>query len=162
MDSNLLLHAQFPTSESLWALQDFLAVWTHSQLRDPRSQVLVARDPSSGEIVSFVKWDLPVLPEAPSVESEEINWPTGSCRVYLDAYTHLAEEAKKKVTRDKPCYRECTRLSQNAEAFLVVFKFLPGAGPYYSRTAEVEENSRSDGAGRAKLRYTSPALQDRH
>ena len=106
MDSNILLHVQFPTPQSLVNLESFLADYTRLQLRDPLSAVLVARDPISQEIVSFAKWDLPQGPDAVKEETETFKWSKGCCQRYLDEYAALAEGAKKRAIGDLPCYRE--------------------------------------------------------
>lgn len=99
MNSNILLHAQFPTPEALQNLEVLLASLTVSQLRDPKVGVLVARHPQSREIVSFIKWDLPVHG---SLEDgmEEFKWSEGCCQEYLDEYASLAEEAKQRAFGD--------------------------------------------------------------
>lgn len=107
MDSNPLLHVQFPTPEALAKLHGSLAALTVSQLHSPtRSGVLVARDSASGKLVSFAKWDFPETPNTQEAEVEDTDWPEGSALQYLDGYTALAEEAKKRVLGEKMCYRE--------------------------------------------------------
>lgn len=106
MNSNILLHVQFPTPQSLVNLEAFLADYTLSQLRDPTSGVLVARDPVSQEIVSFAKWDFPEISDAVKEETETFKWSEGCCQQYLDDYAALAENAKKRAIGDLPCYRE--------------------------------------------------------
>ena len=59
MDPNPLLHAQFPTPESLMALQQFLAMYTAGQLTSPNSGVLVTRDAETDLVVAFIKWESP-------------------------------------------------------------------------------------------------------
>ena len=108
MQSNILLHAQFPTPQSLVNLETFLAGLTRSQLRDPASSVLVARDKESQEIVSFAKWDLPEIPEPIKQDTETFKWSDGCCQEYLDRYAALAEGAKVRAIGNMPCYREST------------------------------------------------------
>jgi hypothetical protein len=105
MHSNPLLHVQFPSPESLKALQQFLTKHTAEQLRDPASGVLVARDPETNVIVAFVKWTSPSHPENTNLESGDLRDLEGCRREYLDRYAALAEEAKMTCFGDKPCYR---------------------------------------------------------
>ncbi|KAL2016842.1 hypothetical protein VTK56DRAFT_2917 [Thermocarpiscus australiensis] len=105
MDSNPLLHAQFPTWESLKALEHYLEAYTADQLRDPPSGVLVARDPKSGVIVAFAKWDSPSHPEDVKLESGDLRYLQGCRREFLDGYASLAAEAQKRSFGDLPCYR---------------------------------------------------------
>ncbi|KAK4103216.1 hypothetical protein N658DRAFT_422129 [Parathielavia hyrcaniae] len=105
MDSNPLLHVQFPTPKSLKALQRFLSTHTAEELRDPTSGVLVARDPGTGLIVAFAKWDSPSHPGSTKLESGDLRNLEGCRREYLDRYASLAEEAKATCFGDRPCYR---------------------------------------------------------
>ncbi|KAK0708233.1 hypothetical protein B0H67DRAFT_495469 [Lasiosphaeris hirsuta] len=105
MDSNPLLHVQFPTPESLEALRAFLATYTASQLDNPVSGVLVARDPETGGVASFAKWDSPSHPENVKLESGDLQYSEGCSREFLDGYVALAEEAKARSFGDKACYR---------------------------------------------------------
>jgi len=107
MESNPLLHAQFPTSESLDAARQFLAAYTEKQLASDASGVLVARDPESDAVVGFVKWDSPSHPEVVKVEGGELREISGCRPEFLDGYVALAEEAMKRSFGDRACYREC-------------------------------------------------------
>lgn len=106
MDSNPLLHAQFPSQTSLAAAQDYLAEYTAAQLDSPVSGVLVARDPNTNNIVGFAKWDSPSHPEDIKLESGDLQSCKGCRREFLDGYVALVEEAKKRSFGDKPCYSE--------------------------------------------------------
>jgi len=55
MDLNTLLHAQFPTPESIIALRKFLTIYTASQLTNPKSRMLVTRDAETDLVFTFVK-----------------------------------------------------------------------------------------------------------
>lgn len=110
MEDNLLLHAQFPTADSIVFLRDFLAKDTVEHIQDASKGVLIARDVASGEVASFVKW-LVHHPlnnkEAAEKPTEEEHWPAG-CRVeYLDSYGALTARVRFSVMGDKPYYREC-------------------------------------------------------
>jgi hypothetical protein len=84
-----------------------LACLTISQLKDPKVGVLTARQPQSREIVSFIKWDLPILQEnLKGDETKDLKWSDGCCQEYLDEYAALAEEAKQRAVGDLACYRE--------------------------------------------------------
>jgi hypothetical protein len=107
MEDNLLLHAQFPSPDSLVWLREFLAKETVEHTQDASKGVLVARDDESGEIASFVKW----LVHRPSGDGkakpdEEVAWPEG-CRVeYLDSYGKMTAEVRERVMVGQPYYRE--------------------------------------------------------
>ena len=107
MDANPLLHAQFPARESLQSVRRFLEAYTAGQLRSPDSGVLVARDPETGAIAGFAKWDSPSHPEDVKLESGELRYLEGCRREFLDGYAALAEDAKKRCFGDEPCYRTC-------------------------------------------------------
>lgn len=109
MDSNPLLHAQFPAREGLAALQQFLETYAAEQLRDSASGVLVARNSETGVIAGFAKWDSPSHPENVKLESGELRYLQGCRREFLDGYASLAEEAKKRYFGDHPCYRTFIR-----------------------------------------------------
>ncbi|KAL2166109.1 hypothetical protein VTG60DRAFT_3292 [Thermothelomyces hinnuleus] len=104
MDANPLLHAQFPASESLKSLQQFLEADTAEQLRDPSSGVLIARDPETGVIAGFAKWNSPSHPEMVKLESGSLRDLEGCRREFLDRYVSLAEEARERCFGDQPCY----------------------------------------------------------
>ncbi|KAK0742416.1 hypothetical protein B0T21DRAFT_282711 [Apiosordaria backusii] len=105
MDRNPLLHAQFPTPESLQGLHRFLEAETLDEIRDPASGVLVSRDGPAGAVTGFVKWTSPAHPQDVKLEKGDIVHLEGCCRRFLDEYASLAEEAKERSVGDKPCYR---------------------------------------------------------
>jgi hypothetical protein len=108
MDSNPLLHAQFPSPDSLSALQAFLKAHTAAQLRDVSSGILVAEYPETGLIAGFAKWDSPSHPE-PKLESGDLRYLKECRREFLEEYAALAAEAEKRSFGDQPCYRRCHR-----------------------------------------------------
>lgn len=63
MDTNPLLHAQFPTLEGRQNLERFLAEHTAKQIRRGKEGILVAREPETGAIVGFARWDPPAPEE---------------------------------------------------------------------------------------------------
>ena len=99
-DSNVLLHAQFPTAASLKGLHTFLSHDAVRDLRDPQKALMVVRDPLTNRIASFAKWDLP----GPSTHHLSITWPQGCQQRFIDEYYEKAEAAKKRVVGDTPCY----------------------------------------------------------
>jgi hypothetical protein len=105
MDSNPLLHAQFPAPDSREALGRFLEAYAAEELRDPAaSGVLVAREPETGAIAGFAKWDSPSHPENVKLESGEMRDLEGCRREFLDGYVALAEAAKKRCFGEEGCY----------------------------------------------------------
>ncbi|KAK4453906.1 sterol uptake control protein 2 [Podospora aff. communis PSN243] len=105
MDANPLLHAQFPTAQSLAAAKEFLMRYTASQLGSATSGVLVAKETGTGRIVGFAKWDSPSHREEVKLESGELQDVDGCQREYLDGYVKLAEEAMERSFGDRECYR---------------------------------------------------------
>jgi hypothetical protein len=103
-DSNILLHAQFPTKASLEGLHAFLrqeTLDTIQSVQDTEKTVLVVRDTESDQIISFAKWDLPGLSTGHAHVG--VKWCK---REYLEDYYEKAEAAKKRVIGDCPCYRK--------------------------------------------------------
>ncbi|KAK4171845.1 hypothetical protein QBC36DRAFT_198413 [Triangularia setosa] len=105
MDPNSLLHAQFPTPESLRELHRFLEAETLDEIRDAASGVLVSREGPAGPVTGFVKWASPSHPQDVKLERGDIVHLEGCCRRFLDEYASLAEQAKERWFGDKPCYR---------------------------------------------------------
>lgn len=114
MDSNPLLHAQFPTPESLESLDQFLAAYTVEQLHNSTSGVLVARDPETGVVVGFAKWGSPSHPENVKLENGGLRYLNGCRHEFLDGYAARAEEAKQRCFGDRPCYCMCCRVFPNS------------------------------------------------
>ncbi|GAB1315814.1 N-acetyltransferase domain-containing protein [Madurella fahalii] len=136
MDSNPLLHAQFPTSDSLVALQRFLEADTADRLRNPTSGFLVARDPEAGTIAGFVRWDSPSHPEHVKLESGSLRNLEGCRREFLDEYSSRAAEAKRRSFCDNPCY--CL-------SFVCVDPLLQGRGTGSLLARKVLEMADADG-----------------
>ncbi|KAK0628952.1 hypothetical protein B0T17DRAFT_488944 [Bombardia bombarda] len=114
MDTNPLLHAQFPTPSSLLALEDFLTAETADALSSSPSSpssssgVLVARDPETGVVAGFAKWDATTttVKKKTKLEEGELRYAEGCRREFLDGYAALAEEAKKRsFGHATPCYQ---------------------------------------------------------
>ncbi|KAK4190856.1 hypothetical protein QBC35DRAFT_377081 [Podospora australis] len=105
MYSNPLLHAQFPTPESLRALTSFLEADIAGAIRNAATGILVAQDPETGVIAGFIRWTSPSHPEDVKLESGDLQYLEGCRREFLDGYTSVAEAAKDRSVGDKPCYR---------------------------------------------------------
>lgn len=105
--SNILLHAQFPTTASLASLRSILVeemLLAIENLETVSKVVLVVRDSEANEqIISFAKWDLPGVPKHPK---SNILWHEDVRQEYLEEYVGLAEAAKDRVVGNAPCYRE--------------------------------------------------------
>lgn len=111
MDSNPLLHVQFPTPASLEGLRHYLQAYTISELDDPTKGVLVARYSETNEIISFAKWDLPSTHGSDSnnnnkLETGDIRDIEGCRPEFLEGYAVLAAEAKGRCWGDRACYCE--------------------------------------------------------
>jgi hypothetical protein len=108
-DSNVLLHAQFPTPSSLAALRSILSndmLHTIQEGETSRKVVLVVRDSAAGDqIIGFAKWDLPGLAKGTPVHPD-VTWPAECRKEFLDEYHTKAEAAKERVMGDGECYRK--------------------------------------------------------
>ncbi|KAB5566590.1 acyl-CoA N-acyltransferase [Coniochaeta sp. 2T2.1] len=107
MDSNTLLHAQFPDPETLGRLRTFLENYLTNELTNPKAGILVARDAVTDEIVSYAKWDYPSSggdDDKGKVETGDLRNMEGCRREFLERYTALAEQAKKRAFGEGPCY----------------------------------------------------------
>jgi hypothetical protein len=111
-DSNVLLHAQFPTAASLKGLHAFLSQSSVQDMQDPGKAMMVMRDSETGRIISFAKWDLP----GPAKQHPDVEWPEGCQQRFLDEYHQKAEAAKQRVVGDTPCY---------CESFIFLSAFTP-------------------------------------
>jgi hypothetical protein len=122
-DSNILLHAQYPTPSSLEGLQAYLSQDALDIIQNGQNcgkVILVVRETEAkNQIISFAKWDLPEISKAPL--HSDITWPTGCRQEYLDEYHEKAEAAKNRVVGDRPCYRKtCISLCFHNISFLTV------------------------------------------
>jgi hypothetical protein len=118
MDDNPLLHAQFPTAASLKKLEEFLHAYTLSELRDPKTGILIARSADSGCVTAFAKWEYPFSggdEESPKLETGDLMNLEGCRRKFLEQYAALAERAKKRAFGDGPCYREFSLSSERVK-----------------------------------------------
>ncbi|KAL2266203.1 hypothetical protein VTJ83DRAFT_5555 [Remersonia thermophila] len=119
MDSNPLLHAQFPTPESLAGLERLLEADTATLLRReaPDGGILVAREAggqggggSDGAIVAFARWESPS--SAPSdaghreklEEDDELQSLAGCRSEFLAGYASRAKEARERYFGGRECY----------------------------------------------------------
>jgi hypothetical protein len=113
-DSNTLLHAQFPTPVSLEALRSYLSQEALTSIGVGSKAILVVRDTDVGErgkIVSFAKWDLPVVAQdSLNVVFPDIMGVEGCNKEYLERYSALAEATKKRVLGSGACYRKINLL----------------------------------------------------
>ncbi|KAL8392891.1 hypothetical protein RB595_002907 [Gaeumannomyces hyphopodioides] len=113
MDANPLLHAQFPTAESIRRLEVFLVDHYESIVaaRSPgRSRVLVARHLPSRQIISFAAWDVPAeegtgeVAEEEKLESGDITKLEGCQKQYLKSYAALSAGAAVEALKGEKCY----------------------------------------------------------
>lgn len=150
MGSNPLLHAQFPTPDSLGQLRRFLEAYTASQLRDAASGVLVAREADTGLIAAFAKWDSPSHPEDGKLESGDIRYVEGCRPEFLDGYASLAEEARQRSFGDRPCYRRCSpRIADYSKSTCHV-DWVPSAS--FGRSSGIAGPRIADPSGRGRER----------
>ncbi|KAK5987830.1 hypothetical protein PT974_11964 [Cladobotryum mycophilum] len=102
MESNLLLHAQFPTQEGLDFLHRWLVQETVEHIKDKNKGVLIARDAGSGEVAGFVRWFV----QRPGVENDELpdELPEFIRPQYLIPYVELTEKTRTGVIGDASYY----------------------------------------------------------
>ncbi|ESZ98839.1 hypothetical protein SBOR_0697 [Sclerotinia borealis F-4128] len=106
-NQNVLLHAQFPTKESLASLHECLKQDVLETLKagNVERTNLVVRDSNTDQIISIAKWDLPNITKDADGSFLSI-WPPNDARQdLLDEYTEKAGAAKMRVVGDARCYR---------------------------------------------------------
>ncbi|KAI0844407.1 putative GNAT family acetyltransferase [Daldinia vernicosa] len=122
--SNAMLLAQFPTPAVRTALKKSIELKALADIDDPKTTVLVVRDPSlethssnaasaneqtrerrnKEQVVAFAKWAHPVQPNENYVEPPWI-WPAGTNLGVLDDWAKKTEEAQLRAVGNTPCYR---------------------------------------------------------
>lgn len=109
MDTNPLLHVQFPSAATLERLKSFLEGDLLNELKKPKPGMLVACDAVADEIVSFARWDYPSSggdgEGGAKLEAGELRNLEGCRPEFLERYAALAEETEKRLVGDMPCYR---------------------------------------------------------
>ncbi|KAF5008466.1 hypothetical protein FDECE_5255 [Fusarium decemcellulare] len=103
MDANLLMHAQFPNTQSREFLREWLCRDTRNHIHSSDKGVLIARDAETRRIASFIKWTIQWKTQDSTQEHED-EFPDCCRREYLDSYAVLTKEARVKVLGDKPHY----------------------------------------------------------
>ncbi|EWG42150.1 hypothetical protein FVEG_04072 [Fusarium verticillioides 7600] len=108
MDINLLMHAQFPNPESKEFFRGWLFRDTMDHVQSVDKGVLVARDPKTGKIASFAKWNVQRQQRSREMEEEEEadddEFPDFCRRQYLGPYADLTKSKRDKVLGDKTYY----------------------------------------------------------
>ena len=103
---NALLRAQFPTPVVREALQKCIELKALADIQDPKTTVLVVRDPKAGSrVIAFAKWSHPVEEGEDYTEPPWI-WPEGTDLDVLGKWTAEVEMALQKVLGTAPCYRK--------------------------------------------------------
>lgn len=107
MESNTLLHAKFPDAECQIFLRESLQNDTLDHIADNRDKcILVARDPETGSIISFVKWLVQRHGVSQDEHAQDEQLPK-TCRSELFySYLALTKEARQEVLGDKSYYRK--------------------------------------------------------
>lgn len=98
-DSNIMLHAQFPTTRALSGLHTTLAEDVLRAIRHPTKAVCVVR--ALGEVVSFAKW---FLPDDDDGLYDEVHWPKESNLEFLSEYFDKCEDQKDLICGSRACY----------------------------------------------------------
>ncbi|KAF4987691.1 hypothetical protein FGRMN_10217 [Fusarium graminum] len=105
MDINLLMHAQFPNPESKEFMRSWILKDTMDHVRSGDKGVLVARDPETGKIASFAKWNIQRQPRQEENEDQhDDEFPDFCRRQYLGPYAALTKNKRDKVLGDKTYY----------------------------------------------------------
>ncbi len=116
--ANAMLHAQFSTAAIRSELRKCIAQKASGDIRDPKKAVLVVKD--GNEIISFAKWDLPVIEGERYVERPWV-WPEGTNLAVLDEWMEKVEEAEERVVGGQECYR---KLNHRFEIYFPIFGFV--------------------------------------
>lgn len=112
MDSNELIHAQFPSPDALDFLRSYLEKETVEFLQSSDKGVLVAKDSQSGEIASFIKWVVH-HGDAEELSPADDIWPSFCRTEYLNPYANLTASIRKSVIGSDSYYREFLALKVN-------------------------------------------------
>ncbi|KAK2603518.1 hypothetical protein QQS21_004287 [Conoideocrella luteorostrata] len=110
MQDNLLTHAQFPNPRAVEYFRGWITQNTIQHVHDGGKGVLIARDPASGQVASFIKWleygtGGEVSPPPPdSTNTSAVGgdvWPEFCGRDILDEYANVAAGARKKLLGER-------------------------------------------------------------
>lgn len=111
MQDNLLTHAQFPNPQAWEYFREWLTKNTMEHIQQANKGVLIARDPATGDVASFVKWleygpggEVSLL--TPTATTTEDEWPEFCGRGILDEYTVIAAEARKRILKERGYFRK--------------------------------------------------------
>lgn len=131
MESNTLLHAKFPDAECQTFLRESLQKDTLDHIADNQKRcILVARDPETGSIISFVKWLVQRQGVSQDDHAEEEQLPE-TCRSELFySYLALTKDAREEVLGDKSYYRKSL-----TQAAMTVTGQAATLSPKYTKTA---------------------------
>jgi hypothetical protein len=124
-----MLLAQFPTPAIREWLQMSIAQKAVADIRDPKTAVLVVRDPGiRNEIISFAKWTRPILESEAYVEPSWV-WPDGTDLKVLEEWTEKVDSAQLVVLGHQPFYRK----SVGMEGSVMHFACLRCSRSYFYR-----------------------------
>lgn len=115
MHSNPLLHAQFPTEESIRHLETFLGRHYEVVRSLAAYRALIAKHITYGCVAGFACWETDISDgeqEHGKAEDSDLRYSKGCRKEYLEQYAALAANAEKEVMRGEPCYRKssCERV----------------------------------------------------
>lgn len=110
MAEDVLTNAQFPNSQAWEYFREWLARNTREHIRHSGKGVLIARDPATGDIASFIKWleygpggEDTLAPRTAVVKDE---WPEFCGRSILDEYANIAGDIRRRVLGQKGYFRK--------------------------------------------------------
>ncbi|KAI6309585.1 hypothetical protein MCOR34_006764 [Pyricularia oryzae] len=107
MHSNPLLHAQFPTEESIRHLETFLGRHYEVVRSLAAYRALIAKHITYGCVAGFACWETDISDgeqEHGKAEDSDLRYSKGCRKEYLEQYAALAANAEKEVMRGEPCY----------------------------------------------------------
>ncbi|KAF4455557.1 gnat family acetyltransferase [Fusarium austroafricanum] len=91
MDINLLMHAQFPNTESKEFFRDWIFRDTMDHAQSVDKGVLVAHDSETGKIASFAKWNIQRQPRQQDEEEDDEEFPDFCRHQYIGPYAALTK-----------------------------------------------------------------------
>ncbi|KHN99114.1 GNAT family acetyltransferase [Metarhizium album ARSEF 1941] len=110
MERDVLTNAQFPNPQAWEYFRGWLAENTREHIQHPSKGVLIARDPTTGDIASLIKWleygqagEVSVAPPAAAVEEQE--WPECCGRSILNEYASIAGDIRRRVLGQRPYFQ---------------------------------------------------------
>lgn len=116
MDANRLTHAQFPGPAAWEFFRGWLTRNTVQHVDDADKGALVARDPASGCVASFVKWLVHGAGGGEVAARDIEGWSDVCDTAVRQSYGELTEAARKQALGTSPYYRESAARQDSSRA----------------------------------------------